>query len=185
MAYSELVKNFDNIRMVMRDFYVYGFKSKADFNDKSGRTYDNDRRRIESWLADYMCFRQNAKGKRCFISVDSRKIKHNPFYKALKAKSFTSRDIMLHFYLLDMLQDGVSMSLNELVEHLDYDYLSHFADAGTVDTSTVRKKLAEYVKLGLIVAEKRGRELFYSRSKDRVGLKHWHEAISFFAETVP
>ena len=134
MAYSELVKNFDNIRMVMRDFYVYGFKSKADFNDKSGRTYDNDRRRIESWLADYMCFRQNAKGKRCFISVDSRKIKHNPFYKALKAKSFTSRDIMLHFYLLDMLQDGVSMSLSELVEHLDYDYLSHFADAGTVDT---------------------------------------------------
>ena len=34
MAYSELVKNFDNIRMVMRDFYVYGFKSKADFNEK-------------------------------------------------------------------------------------------------------------------------------------------------------
>ena len=52
VANSELVKNFDNIRMVMRDFYVYGFKSKADFNDKSGRTYDNDRRRIESWLAD-------------------------------------------------------------------------------------------------------------------------------------
>ena len=185
VAYSELVKNFDNIRMVMRDFYVYGFKSKADFNDKSGRTYDNDRRRIESWLSNFMYFRKNAKGKRCFISVDSRKIKHNPFYKALKAKSFTSRDIMLHFYLLDMLQDGVSMSLSELVEHLDYDYLSHFADAGTVDASTVRKKLAEYVKLGLIVAEKRGRELFYGRSKDRVGLNHWHEAISFFAETSP
>ena len=72
VAYSELVKNFDNIRMVMRDFYVYGFKSKADFNDKSGRTYDNDRRRIESWLAYFICFRQNAKGKPCFISVDSR-----------------------------------------------------------------------------------------------------------------
>lgn len=185
MAYSELVKNFDNIRMVMRDFYVYGFKRKADFNDKSGRTYDNDRRRIESWLSNFMYFRKNAKGKRCFISVDSRKIKHNPFYKALKAKSFTSRDIMLHFYILDMLQDGVSMSLSELVEHLDYDYLSHFADAGTVDASTVRKKLAEYVKLGLIVAEKRGRELFYSRCKDEVNLYSWYEAISFFAESTP
>lgn len=50
VAYSELVKNLDNIRMVMRDFYVYGFKSKADFSDRSARSHDNDRRRIESWL---------------------------------------------------------------------------------------------------------------------------------------
>lgn len=185
MAYSELVKNFDNIRMVMRDFYVYGFKSKADFSDRSARSHDNDRRRIESWLADYMCFRQNAKGKRRFIAVDSRKIKHNPLYKAWKAKTFTAKDIMLHFYLLDMLQDGISISLNELVERLDQDYLSNFADAGTIDASTVRKKLAEYVKLGLFVAEKRGRELFYSRCKDEVNLDSWHEAISFFAESTP
>ena len=185
VAYSELVKNLDNIRMVMRDFYVYGFKSKADFSDRSARSHDNDRRLIESWLADYMCFRQNAKGKRRFIAVDSRKIKHNPFYKAWKAKTFTSKDIMLHFYLLDMLQDGISMSLNELVERLDQDYLSHFADAGTIDASTVRKKLTEYVQLGLIVAAKQGRELFYSRSKDAVNLKRWHEAVSFFAESTP
>ena len=185
VAYSELVKNLDNIRMVMRDFYVYGFNSKADFSDRSARSHDNDRRRIESWLADYMCFRQNAKGKRRFIAVDSRKIKHNPFYKAWKAKTFTSKDIMLHFYLLDMLQDGISMSLNELVERLDQDYLSHFADAGTIDASTVRKKLTEYVQLGLIVAAKQGRELFYSRSKDAVNLKLWHEAVSFFAESTP
>ena len=185
VAYSELVKNLDNIRMVMRDFYVYGFKSKADFSDRSARSHDNDRRRIESWLADYMCFRQNAKGKRCFIAVDSRKIKHNPFYKAWKAKTFTSKDIMLHFYLLDMLQDGISMSLNELVERLDQDYLSHFADAGTIDASTVRKKLTEYVQLGLIVAAKQGRELFYSRSKDAVNLERWHETVSFFAESSP
>lgn len=185
VAYSELVKNLDNIRMVMRDFYVYGFKSKADFSDRSARSHDNDRRRIESWLADYMCFRQNAKGKRRFIAVDSRKIKHNPFYKAWKAKTFTSKDIMLHFYLLDMLQDGISMSLNELVERLDQDYLSHFADAGTIDASTVRKKLTEYVQLGLIVAAKQGRELFYSRSKDAVNLERWHEAVSFFAESTP
>ena len=185
VAYSELVKNLDNIRMVMRDFYVYGFKSKADFSDRSARSHDNDRRRIESWLADYMCFRQNAKGKRRFIAVDSRKIKHNPFYKAWKAKTFTARDIMLHFYLLDMLQDGISMSLNELVERLDQDYLSNFADAGTIDASTVRKKLAEYVQLGLIMSAKQGRELFYSRSKDAVNLKRWHEAVSFFAESTP
>lgn len=97
MAFNELIKNFDNIRQLMRDFYVFGFKSRADFADKSARSYDNERRRIESWLGEYMYFRQNAGGKNCFISVDSRKIRHNPFYKALKAKSFTANDIMLHF----------------------------------------------------------------------------------------
>lgn len=111
MAFNELIKNFDNIRQMMRDFYVFGFKSRADFADKSARSYDNERRRIESWLGEYMYFRQKAGGKNCFISVDSRKIRHNPFYKALKAKSFTANDIMLHFFLLDILQPGEKMTL--------------------------------------------------------------------------
>ena len=51
--FQELIKNFDRIRDYMRQFYVYGFKVRNDFQDKSPRTYDNERRRIESWLADY------------------------------------------------------------------------------------------------------------------------------------
>ena len=78
MAFNELIKNFDNIRQLMRDFYVFGFKSRADFADKSARSYDNERRRIESWLCEYMYFRQNAGGKNCFISMDSRVKIHPP-----------------------------------------------------------------------------------------------------------
>lgn len=161
VAYSELVKNLDNIRMVMRDFYVYGFKSKADFSDRSARSHDNDRRRIESWLADYMCFRQNAKGKRRFIAVDSRKIKHNPFYKAWKAKTFTSKDIMLHFYLLDMLQDGISMSLNELVERLDQD------EPYILQCLEREKRCGEVTKLS------EGRYLFTADVRDAGELLPW------------
>ena len=73
----------------MRDFYVFGFKSRADFADKSARSYDNERRRIESWLGEYMYFRQNAGGKNCFISVDSRKIRYNPFYLNCNKKLHT------------------------------------------------------------------------------------------------
>ena len=54
MAYSELVKNFDRIRDYMRQFYVYGFKSRTEYDKKSARSYDNERRRVESWLGDYM-----------------------------------------------------------------------------------------------------------------------------------
>ena len=66
MAYSELVKNFSRIRDYMREFYVYGFKSRNEFTKKSGRSYDDEKRRLESWLKDYMQFRQTAEGKMFF-----------------------------------------------------------------------------------------------------------------------
>ena len=47
MAYSELVKNFNRIRDYMREFYVYGLKSRDEFSKKSARSYD-DERRLES-----------------------------------------------------------------------------------------------------------------------------------------
>ena len=88
MAYSELIKNFEKIRSYMREFYVYGFKSRDEYNAKSARSYDNERRRIESWLGDYMGFHRDAAGKSVFLSVDSRSILHNPLYQAFRAKSF-------------------------------------------------------------------------------------------------
>ena len=87
MPYSELIKSFDKIRGYMRQFYVFGFKRREEYDAKSLRSYDNERRRMESWLGDYMSFRQNETGKQVFLSVDSRTIRHNPLYKAFKAKS--------------------------------------------------------------------------------------------------
>ena len=57
MAYNELIKNFNRIRDYMREFYVYGFKSREEYKRKSARSYDDERRRVESWLGDYMGFR--------------------------------------------------------------------------------------------------------------------------------
>ena len=67
----------------MREFFVYGFKYRGDIGEKSDRTYDDRRRQIESWLGDYMSFKQSASGKAQFISVDSREVVHNPLYPAL------------------------------------------------------------------------------------------------------
>lgn len=74
MAYSELIKSFEKIRDYMRDFYVYGFKSREDYTKKSARSYDDERRCIESWLGGYMAFRHTAEGKNVFISVDNRSV---------------------------------------------------------------------------------------------------------------
>ena len=103
MAYSELIKNFEKVRGYMREFYLYGFKNRDDFNEKSLRSYDDERRRIESWLGEYMKFSRNDDGKNVFISIDSREINHNPLYTAWKSKSFTDGDISLHFIIFDIL----------------------------------------------------------------------------------
>lgn len=183
MAYSELIKNFNRIRDYMREFYVYGFKSRDEYTQKSARSYDDERRRLESWLGGYMQFRQTPDGKNVFISVDSRTSSHNPLYKAWKAKSFTDGDITLHFIIFDILCDpGVSMTLGEVMERID-DYLSGFPMPRTYDESTVRKKLKEYAKEGIIETEKKGRRLVYRRARTDCELDR--DMLDFFSETSP
>lgn len=185
MAYSELIKNFERIRDYMRQFYIYGFKSRTQYDKKSARSYDNERRRIDSWLGNYMRFRKNSDGKNVFLSVDSRTVHANPFYKAFKAKSFTAGDVIFHFYVLDLLQEGPALTVQEILDLLTEKYLCHFDTDRQPDVSTVRKKLKEYVSLGILKAEKRGREIYYSRSEDIVSLDSWKEAAAFFSEATP
>jgi len=183
MAYSELIKNFQAIRDYMRQFYVYGFKSREQYNAKSARSYDNEKRRLESWLGDYMTFRQEENGKNVFLSVDSRRIPENPLHKAFKAKSFTDRDVTLHFYILDILQDG-EKTAGALVDEMEA-RMQSVEEPLLFDESTVRKKLKEYEKLGLLESEKRGREVFYRRRQDAVDLDAWADAAAFFSEEDP
>lgn len=183
MAYNELIKNFNGVRSYMRDFYVYGFKSRDEFNKKSLRLYDDEKRRIESWLGEYMGFRYTKEGKNIFLSIDSRAIKENPLYKALKAKSFTDADITLHFIILDILHDSKeTYTLNEIVEKID-EYLLSFENPKIYDKSTIRKKLNEYVKEGLIKTEKVGRSYKYSRADDEADFNM--DSVKFFSEVAP
>lgn len=185
MENSELIKNFERIRDYMRLFYVYGFRSRSEMGLKSPRSYDNERRRIESWLGQHMSFRREETGKQVFISMDSRSLEHNPLYNAFKAKSFTDKDITLHFYILDCLIPGRELSLMELVDEIEETYLCQFPDAQVLDVSTLRKKLKEYEALGLVQIRKRGKEYVYSRCQNEADLAHWKTALDFYSESAP
>lgn len=185
MTNSELIKNFERIRDYMRQFYVYGFRSRSEMRMKSPRSYDNERRRIESWLGEHMSFRREETGKQVFMSMDSRSLEHNPLYNAFKAKSFTDKDITLHFYVMDCLTPGRELSLMELVDEIEEEYLCHFPDAEVLDVSTLRKKLKEYETLGLVQIRKRGKEYVYSRKEDIVDLDSWKIALTFYSESSP
>ncbi len=183
-SYNERIKNFERIRSYMREFYVYGFKSREDYDKKSARSYDDERRRMESWLGDHMSFVRNAEGKSVFLSIDSRISHHNPLYKAWKAKSFTDGDITLHFILLDLLHSpDVALSLPEILQGID-GYLSTFRDPMVFDESTVRKKLKEYIGLGIVSGEKIGKRMIYRRTAD-ASLPEWSDVLHFYSEIAP
>ena len=184
-SYSELIKNFEKIRAYMRDFYVYGFKSRDDYQKKSARSYDDERRRLESWLGEHMRFVRTPEGKNVFISIDSRNIRHNPLYNAWKAKSFTDGDITLHFILFDILHDpGVKQTIAQLMEAIDEKYLSGFETPMMFDESTVRKKLKEYCEAGIITQEKEGRKVYYRRT-DNTDISNLNDVLHYFSEVAP
>ena len=182
MAYNELVKNFDTIRDYLREFYVYGFKSREGYDKKSSRSYDDARRKIESWLGDNLCFNTTKDGKITFISIDSRREESNPFYKAWMSKSFTNKDITIHFYLLDIMNDEKEHTIKDIIEQME-EYGKSFEDPMEFDESTIRKKLNEYIEDGLILSRKEGKTLYYkiAPTPELPG----QDVLNFFAEAAP
>lgn len=184
MAYNELIKDFKRIRTYLKDFYVYGFKLRSDFSEKSARSYDNERRRVESWMGDYVSFSQDSRGKRVYLSVDSRQISHNPLYRAFKAKSFTDKDILLHFCLMDLFRDQESLNLKDItaqLEELYPDSIGGFA----LDEKTVRLKVQELADMGILEKEKQGRKTTYHLVRDPIQLDRLEAAIDFYSEALP
>ena len=178
--YSELIKNFSRIRDYMREFFVFGFKTRNDFNQKSKRTYDNERRRIENYLGDLTKWEYSDSGKKVFISVDSSKIPINPFYKAYKSKSFTGNDVILHFLILDILTSNDSLSLDEITDKINDRVNTLF------EPQTVRNKLKEYVEYGIINATKDKKAFLYSINKCYFeDFEIPKDALSFFSEMAP
>ena len=181
-GFSELIKNFGKTRDYVRDFFIYGCKVRNDFDKKSARTYDDEKRRVESWMGDCIRYDDSVRGRQVSISVDCGKIPENPLYNAYYARSFTDNDIRLHFLLTDILSDGQSRTLKELLNSLNDDYGQFFEE------QTVRNKLKEYVDEGMIITEKRGRTSYFLLSPDCIDeyfdtFDGLDDAVKYFSET--
>lgn len=160
-GFNELIKNFEKTREYLRDFFICGYRRRGEFTGKSARTYDDEKRRIESWMQNgEMAYSDTTDGRHVAISVDSGHILENPLWQAYEARSFTDNDIRLHMLLLDVLQDGKPCSLKEIVSILDMEYDVFF------DEQTVRGKLREYTDEGIFIAEKRGKTALFRLSPD-------------------
>lgn len=156
--FKELIKSFSKSREYVRDFFVYGFKTREEFKDKSPRTYDNERRRIESWLSKFIKRDYTNHGKNISLAIDSNLLDTNPLYNVWKTKSFTDNDIMLHFFLLDCLSETEGKTAEELTDDILNDYGVLF------EAQMIRRKCNEYEKEGLLHKGKRGREVMYYKN---------------------
>lgn len=154
--FQELIKSFPKIREYVRDFFVYGFKTRNDFTAKSPRTYDNQRRRLESWLSPYVRKDYVQEGFNLSLAIDSNLLDTNPLFQVWKTKSFTDNDIVLHFLILDLLQDGRTLTAEEITDCLLAEYETLF------DIQTVRRKCNAYVKEGLLYKQKIGKRVVFS-----------------------
>lgn len=153
--FNELIKSFSKSREYVRDFFVYGFKTRDEFGGWSSRTYDNERRRLESWLSGYVRQDYTQKGKNIYLSIDSNLLDTNPLYQVWKAKSFTDNDIMLHFYILDYLRQSAGETADAITDGILSKYNIVF------EAQMVRRKCNEYAKDGILTKKKSGKEVLY------------------------
>ncbi|ALS35684.1 hypothetical protein ABID30_001101 [Enterococcus rotai] len=183
--FQELVKNSEILRRYARDFYIYGFKDREEFTYGSKRSYDNERRRIESFFSEFIEIDYNNGKKTLRLAIDGHRKSENPFQRLWKSKSFTKNDIFLHFVLLDIFIDQQKFTIAELVELIDTDYLSVFQDDYMLDPLTIRKKVKEYVALGILQESKQGKTLYYQQQPRMVLSENVLQAIQFYKEVFP
>ena len=181
--FQELVKQFSTLRSYTREFLIYGFKSREEITLSSPRTYDNERRRLESLLEDYV-ETQTVNNKKIYRLVLPANQADNPLHCLWQTKSFTRNDIFLHFVLLDILDSTAKLTVNEIVQQVDT-YLEVFEDDYLIDSLTIRNKLNEYTKLGILYKEKLGKRLLYSLEKEPNFTPQQLQAIQFYKETAP
>ena len=153
--FQELIRSFAKTREYVRDFFVYGFKTRNEFKEKSPRTYDNERRRLESWLGPYVRKDYVSGGSNISLAIDSNLLDTNPLFQVWKTKSFTDNDIVLHFLILDLLRDGSKLTAEEITDCLLMKYETLF------DIQTVRRKCNVYEKEGLLYKRKTGKKIAY------------------------
>jgi hypothetical protein len=190
-GYTELIKNFEKIRDFTRDFYIYGFRGRSDYMDVSPRSYDNERRRIESYLSDHIVRNRDNRGKTISISSNTTAKTSNPLFKVWQTKSFTRNDCFLHFIILDILFRYNNLSVSDITEIICRDYSSELNDTESIDTMTIRNKLNEYTKLGILKVSKCGKALNYNLVSNPLNVikpdtkEHLFDALEFYKNFIP
>ncbi len=179
MALSDsilLIRDYENIREILRDIYIFGCFSKEDFIKKgiSGRKYDNEQRRISAYLPKHFVKKKKIKKKvLLYCSYHIEDSTKNYLADTYRNKSFTVFDIMAFFYVQQILYKKKELTLAELLEEIP---IKNEKKIFTKDT--LYTKLLELQQKGYITLKKEKNRMTYSLAKDIWGNFSNEELIS-------
>ncbi|MBO4349806.1 MAG: hypothetical protein J6A01_02535, partial [Proteobacteria bacterium] len=180
MAANDRIKDIATVRKWLREFSLFGDKTRLDFTESGYRyAYEKSEQLLDPILNTV---RDNHNCQHVFISVDARDICHNPLFVFYKIHYFKDNDIKLHFTIMNCLANGDFKSREDIVQSVFNTNVYSFDDG--ID-STVNRKLKEYIKLGIIDFKRDSRKLLYALNRCSVDLKRWAHAIHFFSEIDP
>ena len=94
-----------SFKNMLRDYYTYGFKDRADFTGSLG-TYNNDRKRLNDFLGDYMEWSEQKTRKSAasagksvtFVTCDSQSMEINPFHRVYRFCGTDRPDYLYYFF---------------------------------------------------------------------------------------
>lgn len=164
-----LIRDYDNIRRILRDIYIYGCFSRDDFIEMgiSGRKYDNEQRRINAYLPEGFVRKRRVNKKvqyYCSYDLDeagSSFLAENYLVETYRNKSFTMLDVMSYFYVLGILNENPDLTLNDILTQIPS------TNEGALFTKdNLRVKLIELEERGLIRSYSSGRSVKYCLTDD-------------------
>ena len=170
MAKSNLlIRDYDNIRRILRDIYIFGCYSRDDFIEKgmSGRKYDNEQRRINAYLPEGFIRKRRVDNKvqyYCYYGPnvsDNSILATNHLAETYRNKSFTMLDITSYFFVLGILNEHPGITLIEVL-----DRVPQLNEEILFTKDNLRVKLNELEACGMIRSQKDGRSVGYYVTDD-------------------
>ena len=159
-----LIRDYDNIRHILRDIYILGFLSRDDFVEMgiSGRKYDMEQHRIHAYLPESFIQKRRV-GKKVlqYCSYNPIDCPENYLAETYRNKSFTLLDMMSYFYVLQLLGNGEERTLPELL-----DLIPEVNSQVSFTKDNLRIKLEELANVALIQIKREGKSVTYRISDD-------------------
>ncbi len=200
-GYNEMIGNYELMREMVRQYFVFGVDSRSDYSEKQNRkprAQGNDIQRLQSWLGAYLDYYTDDKGRRIhYFTVSGRSVLQNPLYLTYLSKTAKSRQTQLFFYALAVLSDGKFRKPDEIRA----DMLTLFSDAvsrlgdkrsdslcemfDSFDDSTLRNALEAYTALGVFEVRQKGRTSLYRLNPTDISLAPLRDALYFASEQDP
>lgn len=162
-----LIREYERIRHILRDFYIFGCFTKADYVEKrgvSGSKYDQEKRKINAFLPEDILHKKT-KNKNIiqFCEYNMFRNRENYIANTFRYKTFTDLDIKYYFFTLQLLNQEQPLEASELSKRINN---IKYGKVNNYDSKTIYPKLEELVEAGYITIENSNKRPRYSLKED-------------------